>query len=79
MKTHTSRWVEERPGKWVLKARGGAILATLYDDHWPPHWCLGEHPPLYSAPSKYAAQRAVRRALATSEQAALYGPARKEG
>lgn len=66
MKTHTSRWVEERFGKWVLKARaqdGGSILATLYDDEWPPHWCLGEHPPLYSAPSKSAAQRAVRKAL----------------
>lgn len=69
MKTHTSRWTKERPATWLLKARvqdGGVVLgrierrgADVYD--WTAGLSTGR------SSGFYAAQRAVRKALAAGE------------
>lgn len=70
MKTHTARWFQNSPTTWLLKERasdGGAVLAAIvlsfgYDGGYG--WRLGDSDlgEFTWAPSKYAAQRAVRKA-----------------
>jgi hypothetical protein len=71
MKTHTSRWQQAGPGVWLLKERaqdGGAVLAGIQDrGEMGYSWGLTGHY-LRLAPSRYAAQRAVRAALTAAER-----------
>lgn len=68
MKTHKARWYWKRSGQWELRARkqdGGAVLATIEEREY----CGGlvkyvaSIDPACLHYSRYAAQRAVRRAL----------------
>ena len=68
MKTHTARWFQNSPTTWLLKARacdGGAVLARIVEDQVVPHFYVWGALNFYGGycSSRYAAQRAVRKAL----------------
>lgn len=74
MKTHTARWFQGGPGVWLLKERacdGGAVLAVIVESYGYGGgygWRLGSSDTGTFAwsPTRYAAQRAVRKALANA-------------
>ena len=65
MKTHKARWQQNSPTTWILKepaSAGSAALATITDRGEYVRWELTGGA-IHIAESRYAAQRACRRAL----------------
>lgn len=74
MKRHTSRWIEVEPSRrWELRERG-AVLGKVEEQGQRFYVWIGADTGGWSR-SRYAAQRAVRRALlsAAAQEFSFYG------